>query len=86
MPALSATEARNGFFEILRSTAEKHEVYHIHSKKGDVVMLSEEEYESLQETLQLLSIPGFKESLFKSIQQINKGETKSFEEVFGESL
>lgn len=38
----------------------KQEVYYIHHNKRDVVLMSEDEYESLLETLELLSTPEFK--------------------------
>jgi len=47
--------------------------------------MSEEDYEGLMETLELLSIPGFKESIKRSVQQMQKGETLPLEEVLGDS-
>jgi antitoxin YefM len=44
--------------------------------------MSEEEYDSMVETLELLSIPGFRQSLKKSVAQMRKGETVSFEDIF----
>jgi PHD/YefM family antitoxin component YafN of YafNO toxin-antitoxin module len=46
--------------------------------------MSDEEYENLQETLGLLSIKGFRESIKKSLKQIERGETYSVDEVFGD--
>ena len=86
MPTITATNARKDFFEIVKGAAEKHEIYHIHHRKGDVVLMSEDEYESLLETLNLLSIPGFKEKFELSQKEIASGETVTFEEVFGEPL
>ncbi len=84
MSTLNATAARKGFFEMISSATEKHEIFHIHHKKGNVVLMSQDEYDGLIETLQLQSTPGFKESLQQSIKQVEKGETSTFEEVFGE--
>ena len=83
MTTLTATDARNGFFDMIKGATKKHQIYHIHYKKGDVVLMSEEEFDSLQETLELLSIPGFRESISKSVRQMENGETFSFNEVFG---
>ncbi len=83
MAGINATKARKEFFELIKDTIKKHEVIHIHHRDGDVVMMSEEEYESLQETLELLSVPGFRESIKRSLKQIEKGETFSVDEVFG---
>ena len=55
----------------------------VHSNKGDIVLLSKNEYDSLVETIKLLSIPGFRESLKKSVEQMNRGDTFAFEEIFG---
>jgi len=83
MTDINATEARREFFEIVKNTIKKHKIYHIHHRDGDVVLMSEDEYESLQETLELLSIPGFRESIAKSVTQVEKGETFSIDEAFG---
>ncbi len=83
MTDINATAARRDFFEIIKNTIKKHQIYHIHHRDGDAVLLSEDEYESLQETLELLSIPGFRESIVKSAKQAEKGETFSIDEVLG---
>ena len=44
--------------------------------------MSEEDYESLLETAQLLSIPGFLESIQKADKEIKNGETHSMDDVF----
>ncbi|MDP2168060.1 MAG: type II toxin-antitoxin system Phd/YefM family antitoxin [Thermodesulfovibrionales bacterium] len=84
MTVMNATRARKEFFELIKDALGGHKIFRIHHREGDVVLLSEEEYESLQETLELLSIPGFRESIKKSLKQIEKGQTYSLEEVFGE--
>lgn len=84
MTSMKATDARKEFFDIVKNAINKHQIYHIHHKKGDVVLLSEEEFDSMQETLELFSIPGFRESIARSIKQMEKGETYSMDEVFGE--
>jgi antitoxin YefM len=83
MNKLTATDARRDFFNIVRGATQKHQVYRIQHRNGSVVLLSEEEYDSLIETLELLSIKGFRESIERSVDQIKRGETVSFEEVFG---
>jgi antitoxin YefM len=83
MNKLTATDARRDFFDIVRGATQKHQVYRIQHRNGSVVLLSEDEYDSLIETLELLSIKGFRESIERSVDQIKRGETVSFEEVFG---
>jgi antitoxin YefM len=82
MNAISATEARKHFFEVVKDTISKHETHYIHHKDGDVVLLPAEDYESLQETLELLSIPDFKNKLKSSIKDIEENNTISFDKVF----
>lgn len=84
MDKINATDARRDFFKIVKGVAEKHQIYRVQHGKGNVVILSEDEYESLTESLELLSIPGFRESMARSVEQMQKGDTVSFEEVFGE--
>lgn len=83
MTTLTATDARRGFFDMIKGATKKHRIYHIHHKNGDVVLMSEEEFDGLRETLELLSIPGFRESIAKSVKEIKKGETVSLNEAFG---
>jgi len=85
MTTLTATHARKGFFNLLRGANERHEIYHIRHRSGDAVLMSEKEYESLMETLELLSAPAFRKTFEKSRNEAEKGETFSFEDVFGEA-
>lgn len=82
---ITATDARRNFFEIVKGATEKHHIYRIQHRKGSVVILSEEEYDNLIETLELLSIPGFLKNLKRSVDQMNSGETFSMGDVFGDS-
>ncbi len=84
MTTLTATDARKGFFELLKSARELHEVYHIRYRGGDAVLMSQDEYDSILETMDLLSAPGFREGFDQSLQEAASGQTVSFEEVFGE--
>lgn len=86
MTIVSATELQSKFDSIAHTAVKSHEVYHVHAKEGDLVLMSELEYEGLIETLDLLSIKGFQESVLASQQEKDRGETVSFDEVFGESL
>jgi antitoxin YefM len=82
---ITATDARRNFFQIVKGATELHKIYRIQHPKGSVVMLAEEEYDNLVETLELLSIPGFLKSLDRSVKQIDEGETYSMDDVFGDS-
>ena len=84
MVTLTATEARKTFFDLIKRTNQTHDVVRVQHKAGDAIIMSSDDYESLQETLFLLCQPGFKESLSQSETEINDGELLSFEDVFKE--
>ena len=84
MAELTATDARRQFFDLVKGATKKHEVYHVRHRDGAAVILSEEDYEGLLETLDLLSVPGFRQSIRRSVRQMERGDTLSFEEVLGE--
>lgn len=84
MTSMTATDARESFFDLLRGTNERHEIYHIRYRSGDAVLMSEDEFEGLQETLELLSSPGFREGFEAACDEARSGDTLSFEKVFGE--
>jgi antitoxin YefM len=83
MTSLTASKARRELLKIVRDARDAHKVYRIHHRDISAVLMSEEDYDSLMETLELLSIPGFKESIKESIEQMQRGETLSFREVLG---
>ncbi len=84
MEKLTAAAAKENFENMVKSVAEENKVYQIKSGKNSAVLISGKEYESLQETVALLSIPGFRESLQISLQQIKNNETYSLDEVLGD--
>jgi antitoxin YefM len=84
MTTLTATEARRELFDLVKDANQKHKVFRIHHRTGDAILISGEDYEGLLETLELLSIPGFRESIKRSARQAKKGEVFSLEEVFGD--
>ena len=68
MSILNATNARNNFFKLMDETITTHEPVYVTGKNGNVVMLSEEDYKSIQETLYLCSIPGMREKIMNGIK------------------
>ena len=83
MTTLTATEARQHLFDILKKSVKGHSPVKITSKNGDAILVSEEDYESLYETLELLSTPGMVKSLREARSDIKAGRTKPMKEVFG---
>ena len=83
MTTLTATEARQNLFHLVKKSVKGHVPVRITSKAGDVVLISEGDYESLLETLELLSTPGMLKSIKEAKADIKVGRTKSLKEVFG---
>jgi antitoxin YefM len=65
MPTLSATEARSKLYRLIDEAASSHEPIVITGKRGSAVLISEDDWRAIQETLFLLNIPKMR----KSIQQ-----------------
>jgi antitoxin YefM len=82
MTALSATKARSRLFELVKRANAAHQIYRIHHRSGDAALISEAEYESLVETIELLSIPGFRASIQRSLRDLREGRSYSLDEVF----
>jgi len=68
MTVLSASEARDRLYRLIDEVARSHEPVHIAGKRTSAVLLSEEDWRSIQETLHLLSIPGMRESIREGLQ------------------
>ena len=80
---ITATEARQRFYQLLRKSVKGHVPVRITSKSGDAVILSEEDYEGLLETLELLSVPGMRKSIHEARADIRAGRTKPLKDIFG---
>lgn len=63
MQTLTASEARANLYRLMDQTAESHQPITISGKRHDVVLLAAEDWQAIQETLYLLSVPGMRESL-----------------------
>jgi prevent-host-death family protein len=63
MPILTATEARSKLYRLIDQTAASHEPIIIQGKRTNAVLLSEDDWRSIQETIFLLNIPGMRESI-----------------------
>jgi len=84
MSTNTATDAKKSFFDLLDRVIRKREIVRIRSEAGGAVLMSEEKFEGMQETLTLLSTKGFREDFDRARTEVEKGDTRSFEEVFGE--
>jgi antitoxin YefM len=69
MTTLNVTEARTKLYNLIDEAAETHEPILITGKRANAVLLSEEDWNSIKETLYLLSVPGMRESIKKGVEE-----------------
>jgi antitoxin YefM len=69
MSSVTVTQARSNLYQLLDQTAESHEPIQITGKRSNAVLISEDDWRSIQETLYLLSIPGMRESIRKGMAE-----------------
>lgn len=63
MTVLTASEARANLYRLIDQAAESHEPIVIAGKRTSAVLISGEDWQAIQETMHLLSIPGMRESI-----------------------
>ena len=68
MTTISATEARSKIYQLIDEISSNHAPITITSKRANAVLISEEDWRSIQETLYLLSIPGMRESIREGLE------------------
>jgi len=68
MATVNATEARAKLYRLIDEAAESHEPVFITGKRANAVLLSEDDWRSIQETLYLLSIPGMRETIVEGMK------------------
>ncbi len=69
MTTLNATEARSRLYSLIDETTQTHQPVLITGKRGNAVLLSEQDWNAISETLHLLSVPGMKESIQNGLKQ-----------------
>jgi prevent-host-death family protein len=67
MTVIKASEARAKLYRLIDEAAVSHEPILITGKRRNAVLVSEEDWRSVQETLFLLSIPGMRESIIDGL-------------------
>jgi antitoxin YefM len=69
MNIINATEARSKLYRLIDETAETHEPIVITGKRKNAVLLSEEDWDAISETIYLLSIPEMRESIREGLEE-----------------
>jgi antitoxin YefM len=83
MNVVTATEARKEFFNLIRRALRAHDPVRIQHREGGVVLVSEEDYDGLLETLELLSVPGLRDSLAEAEADVAASRVAPFDEILG---
>jgi antitoxin YefM len=68
MNVLSVSDARANLYKLVDETSSSHQSYLIKGKRHNAVLVSEEDWKALQETLYLISIPGMRESIREGLE------------------
>ena len=79
MTILSASEARANLHRLIDQAAESHEPIFISGKRTGAVLVSEEDWKAIQETLFLLSVPGLRESIKEGMAEPLDESTKELD-------
>ncbi len=69
MAILKATDARADLYNLIDEAAESHQTIVITGKRNNAVLISESDWNAVNETLYLLSVPGMRESIKKGLEE-----------------
>ena len=67
MTTITATEARKKLYKLVDDVQTRHEPVQITGKRGSAVLVGEDDWRAVQETLYLVSIPGMRESILEGM-------------------
>jgi prevent-host-death family protein len=69
MTTISVTEARSKLYKLIDATAEDSTPVLITGKRNNAVLVSEDDWRAIQETLYLVSIPGMRDSILAGMEE-----------------
>ena len=69
MTTVNVTEARANLYKLIDDATVNHEPVVITGKRGNAVLLAEDDWNAINETLHLLSVPGMRESILEGMQE-----------------
>jgi len=76
MTTVNVTEARANLYKLIDDASVSHEPVVITGKRGNAVLLAEDDWTAINETLYLLSVPGMRKSIIEGMQE-NLDETST---------
>jgi antitoxin YefM len=68
MSTVSASKARSSLYRLIDEAAEGHSPIRISGKRNSAVLVGEDDWSAIQETLYLASIPGMRESIRRGLK------------------
>lgn len=68
MTSITATEARKRLYRLVDDVAESHEPIQIAGKRNSAVLISEEDWRAIQESIYLSNISGMRASIRKGLK------------------
>ncbi len=68
MRSMRVSEARDNLYKLVDEAAQTHEPIMITGKRGNAVIIGEDEWRAVEETLYLLSVPGMRESIVEGMK------------------
>lgn len=68
MRTMRVSEARDNLYKLIDEASEAHEPIMITGKRNNAVIIGEDEWRAVEETLYLLSVPGMRESIMKGMK------------------
>lgn len=69
MTSITATEARKTLYKLVEDVSGSHEPVQITGKRGNAVLVGEDDWRAVQETMHLLSVPGMRESIVEGMAE-----------------
>jgi antitoxin YefM len=69
MSSINITSARKNLYKLVEGLSDTHEPIHITGKNNSAVLIAEDDWRSIEETLYLLSIPGMRDSIVKGMKE-----------------
>jgi prevent-host-death family protein len=77
MTSIPVTQARSRLYQLVDDAAASHVPIQITGKRSNAVLVAEDDWRSIQETLYLLSIPGMRESIRRGLREpLSKSKTE----------
>ena len=69
MTTVNVTEARANLYKLIDDASVSHEPVVITGKRGNAVLVAEGDWNAINETLYLLSVPGMRVSIVEGMQE-----------------